>query len=275
VAAVICNVPGAPALQRAREARVPAVLLPHQEHARREDYDARLVAELRSRGVELVCLAGFMRIVTPVLLSAFPQRVLNIHPSLLPSFPGMHGVRQAAEGGRARLGLHGALRGRAHRQRPILIQAGGAGAGGGHRGIPRCAHPRAEHRIYPRAIQLVAEGRAEVEGRRVRIPGPQGDDARPCPLPRWTSLERHEQTTADRGPAPPGPPSFVARRVPTLPDKPLQRRVYDVAIIGPDLGGAAAAALLAKRGLRVLMAPSRRPGWRATATAGCFLPRTR
>ena len=56
-------------------------------------------------------------------------------------------------------------------------------------------------------------------------------------------------------PPPPGPPSFVARRIPTLPDKPLQRRVYDVAIIGPDLGGAATAALLAKRGLRVLMAP--------------------
>ena len=68
VAVVICNVPDARALQRARDARVPALALPHQEHARREDYDARLVKELRARGVELVCLAGFMRLVgTPLL----------------------------------------------------------------------------------------------------------------------------------------------------------------------------------------------------------------
>ena len=98
-AVAICNVPGARALQRAAEAGVPAVLLPQREHARREDYDARLVSELRSRSVDLVCLAGFMRIVTPVLLSAFPQRVLNIHPSLLPAFPGMHGVGQALRAG--------------------------------------------------------------------------------------------------------------------------------------------------------------------------------
>ena len=183
VAAVICNVPGAPALQRAREARVPAVLLPHQEHARREDYDARLVAELRSRGVELVCLAGFMRLVTPVLLSAFPQRVLNIHPSLLPSFPGMHGVRQALRAGVRVSGCTVHFVDERTDSGPILIQAAVPVLEGDTEESLAARILAQEHRIYPRAIQLVAQGRAEVEGRRVRIPGPQGDDARTLSSP--------------------------------------------------------------------------------------------
>ena len=96
---MICNVPGARALERAKAANVPAILLPHGAHPLREEYDARLVEELRRHDVNLVCLAGFMRIVTPVLLRAFPERVLNIHPSLLPAFPGMHAVRQALAAG--------------------------------------------------------------------------------------------------------------------------------------------------------------------------------
>ena len=99
VSAMICNVPGARALERAKAANVPAILLPHGAHPLREEYDARLVEELRRHDVNLVCLAGFMRIVTPVLLRAFPERVLNIHPSLLPAFPGMHAVRQALAAG--------------------------------------------------------------------------------------------------------------------------------------------------------------------------------
>jgi len=177
VAVVICNVPGARALQRAAEARVPAVLLPHGEHKRREDYDARLVTELRSRGVELVCLAGFMRIVTPVLLSAFPQRVLNIHPSLLPAFPGMHGVRQALQAGVRVSGCTVHFVDEGTDSGPIVIQAAVPVLEGDTEESLAARILAQEHRIYPRAIQLVADGRISFDGRRVRVSGAPGDPA--------------------------------------------------------------------------------------------------
>ncbi|HWE24448.1 MAG TPA: phosphoribosylglycinamide formyltransferase [Myxococcales bacterium] len=178
VAVVICNVPDARALQRARDARVPTVTLPHGEHARREDYDVRLVAELRARAVELVCLAGFMRIVTPVLLSAFPQRVINIHPSLLPAFPGMHGVRQAFRAGVRVSGCTVHFVDEGTDSGPIVIQAAVPVLDGDTEESLAARILVQEHRIYPRAIQLIAEGRVQIDGRRVRIAGtrPDGTD---------------------------------------------------------------------------------------------------
>jgi phosphoribosylglycinamide formyltransferase-1 len=175
VAVVICNVPDARALQRARDARLPAVALPHGGYARREDYDARLVAELRSHGVELVCLAGFMRIITPVLLSAFPQRVINIHPALLPAFPGMHGVRQAFRAGVRVSGCTVHFVDEGTDSGPILIQAAVPVLDGDTEDTLAARILEQEHRIYPRAIQLIAEGRVQLEGRRVRIMGAQPD----------------------------------------------------------------------------------------------------
>ena len=99
VAVVVCNVPGARALERARAAGAPTVLLEHNQFASRDEYDRELVAVLRRHGVELVCLAGFMRLLGPALLSAFQNKILNIHPSLLPAFPGLEAQRQALEHG--------------------------------------------------------------------------------------------------------------------------------------------------------------------------------
>jgi phosphoribosylglycinamide formyltransferase-1 len=175
VAVVICNVPDARALQRARDAHVAAVALPHGGYARREDYDARLVAELRSHGVELVCLAGFMRIITPVLLSAFPQRVINIHPALLPAFPGMHGVRQAFRAGVRVSGCTVHFVDEGTDSGPILIQAAVPVLDGDNEETLAARILEQEHRIYPRAIQLIAEGRVQLDGRRVRIAGAQPD----------------------------------------------------------------------------------------------------
>jgi phosphoribosylglycinamide formyltransferase-1 len=177
VAVVICNVPDARALQRARDARVPVVMLPHQEHKTREDYDARIVAELRARGAELVCLAGFMRIVTSVLLSAFPHRVLNIHPSLLPAFPGMHGVRQALGAGVRVSGCTVHFVDEGTDSGPIVIQAAVAVLDGDTEELLAARILVQEHRIYPRAIQLGAEGRVQIDGRRVRIAGARGETA--------------------------------------------------------------------------------------------------
>jgi phosphoribosylglycinamide formyltransferase 1 len=99
IAVVISNRASAPALERAKAARIETVFLDPREYADRDAYDAALTAALNDRGVWLVCLAGFMRVVGPVLLNAFPNRILNVHPSLLPSFPGLHAQRQALQHG--------------------------------------------------------------------------------------------------------------------------------------------------------------------------------
>ncbi|MEM9535387.1 MAG: phosphoribosylglycinamide formyltransferase [Cyanobacteria bacterium P01_A01_bin.3] len=99
VAVVIYNNPGAGVAEKAREFGVPAVLLNHREYASREDVDRDIVTVLNRHGVELVVMAGWMRRVTQELINAFPRRMLNIHPSLLPSFPGLHAVKQALDYG--------------------------------------------------------------------------------------------------------------------------------------------------------------------------------
>jgi len=99
IAIVISNRAGAPGLDHARAAGVETLVLSHKGFASREDYDRALVAELRSRNVALVCLAGFMRLLSPVMVDAFPDRILNIHPSLLPKYPGLHPQQQALDDG--------------------------------------------------------------------------------------------------------------------------------------------------------------------------------
>jgi phosphoribosylglycinamide formyltransferase-1 len=92
---VVSNRADAGALERARRAGVPAVVFSHRDFPSREAFDERVVASLREHGVEWVALAGFMRVLSPVFFAAFAERTLNIHPSLLPSFPGTHAIRQA------------------------------------------------------------------------------------------------------------------------------------------------------------------------------------
>lgn len=99
VACVISNRPGVKALERAAAAGVPALAIPHREFSSREAFDRALVAALREHGAEWIVLAGFMRLLTRELLSAFPGRIVNIHPSLLPAFPGLDAQRQAFEHG--------------------------------------------------------------------------------------------------------------------------------------------------------------------------------
>jgi phosphoribosylglycinamide formyltransferase-1 len=99
IAVVISNRPDAPGLEHARRAGLETLVLSHQAFPTREDYDRALVAELRARDVAVVCLAGFMRLLSPVMVGAFPNRILNIHPSLLPNYPGLHPQQQALEDG--------------------------------------------------------------------------------------------------------------------------------------------------------------------------------
>ena len=169
VAVVICNIAGALALQRAEKAGVPAVLLAHGTYPSRDAYDAELVALLRRHQVELVCLAGFMRLLTPVLLSAFQNRILNIHPSLLPAYPGMHAVRQALKAGARVSGCTVHIVDDGTDTGPIVIQAAVPVIDGDTEETLAARILAQEHRCYPRAISLFAQARLKLDGRRAVV----------------------------------------------------------------------------------------------------------
>lgn len=171
VVCVVTNRAGAHALERARRHGIPAIHLDHRDFAGREAYDAALVAALQSHGVELVVLAGFMRIITPVLLDAFPQAVMNIHPALLPAFPGLDAQRQALAYGVRVSGCTVHFVDEGTDTGPIILQAMVAVlADDTVETLSERIHHE-EHRIYPEAIRLFAEGRLSVSGRRVIIAG--------------------------------------------------------------------------------------------------------
>jgi phosphoribosylglycinamide formyltransferase-1 len=168
---VIVNRPGAGAIERATEAGVPVAFMPHGEHATREAYDDALVAALERAGCEVVALAGFMRLVTPHLLRAFPGRVLNIHPSLLPAFPGLHAQRQALEHGVKVTGCTVHLVDQGLDAGPIVLQAAVPVLDEDDEATLSARILAEEHNLYPRALRLLVEQRLIVEGRRVRLRG--------------------------------------------------------------------------------------------------------
>lgn len=169
VAVVVSDKPEAHALARAREAGVRTVVIEKKRFASREEFDAGLVEILREHRVDLVCLAGFMRILTPVVIKAFPERILNIHPSLLPAFPGLDVQQKALEHGVRFSGCTVHVVDEGCDTGPIVIQAVVPVAPDDTAETLAARILAQEHRIYPRAIQFFAEGRVEIAGRRVRI----------------------------------------------------------------------------------------------------------
>lgn len=177
IAVVIANNPGAGALERARQAGIPARCINHRDFASREEFDAALVEALREAGIELVVLAGFMRIITKVLLDAFPLRIINIHPALLPAFPGLHVQQQAIDYGARFSGCTVHFVDGGVDTGPIIIQAVVPVLPGDTADTLAARILIQEHQIYPRAIQLLAEGRVRVTGRTVAIEPPATADA--------------------------------------------------------------------------------------------------
>lgn len=157
VGVVISNVANAPGLERARKAGVPTEVLSHREFASREKYDEALVARLRAHRVDLVCLAGFMRLLSPVLVRAYPGRILNIHPSLLPSFPGLHAQRQALEHGVKVTGATVHIVDEELDHGPILLQRAVPVLEGDDEESLSARILEQEHQMYPEAIALVLE----------------------------------------------------------------------------------------------------------------------
>lgn len=166
---VISDNPSAYALERAKKHRIPTVVLLKKGFSSREEFDREVVKELKDFGVELVVLAGFMRIISAVILDAFPMRIMNIHPSLLPAFPGLDVQRKALEHGVKFSGCTVHFVDSGLDSGPIIIQAVVPVK---EDDTPESLAKRIlanEHRIYPQAIQFFSEGRLRVEGRRVFI----------------------------------------------------------------------------------------------------------
>ena len=166
VALVISNRAEAAGLARAREAGIDARSMDPRDHADREDYERAIAEVLRDRGVDLVCLAGYMRLVGAALLDAFPNRILNIHPSLLPAFPGLHAQRQALEHGVRVTGATVHLVTHELDNGPIVLQAAVPVLNGDTVETLSARILIEEHRIYPEAIQIVLRARWTIDGRR-------------------------------------------------------------------------------------------------------------
>ena len=167
LAIVISNRADAHGLERARAAGIDTLVRDHKAWPSREAYEAVLVEDLRARNVDLACLAGFMRLLGATFVSAFPDRILNIHPALLPSFPGLHAQRQAVEHG---VKISGAT---VHfvttdlDAGPIILQAPVPVLDTDTEDALSARILEAEHRIYPEAIQKILDGHWTLSGRRV------------------------------------------------------------------------------------------------------------
>lgn len=173
---VISNVPGAGALVRAEQAGIPTALIDHRTFTERADFDRAVVATLQSAAVDLVVLAGFMRLITEPFLTSFPERIINIHPALLPAFPGLHVQKRALESGARFTGCTVHFVDGGVDTGPIIIQAVVPILEDDDEETLSARILVQEHRIYPRAIQLLAQGQLRIDGRRVRIPAASGRD---------------------------------------------------------------------------------------------------
>ena len=166
-----CNVPDCPALSRARLAGLPTFIVDHRDHGDRAAVDRALVEALRAHQVDLVVLAGFMRVLSGDLLDAFPGRVINIHPALLPAFPGVHGVRQAYDAAVKIAGCTVHFVDRGVDTGPIIAQAAVQVQDDDDDEALRARILAEEHRLLPAVVRAIAERRVVVEGRRVRVLG--------------------------------------------------------------------------------------------------------
>jgi len=169
VSIVISNNSTSYSLERCRRHALPFAVVDHRNYPSRDEFDRQMIEELETRNVELVIMAGFMRLLGKRFLAAFPMRIMNIHPALLPSFPGTHGQKKAFDYGVKFSGCTVHFVDEGVDTGPIIIQAV----------VPVCDTDteetlsrrilKEEHRIYPEAIKLYAEGKLLVEGRKVRI----------------------------------------------------------------------------------------------------------
>ncbi len=166
---LVCDRPQAAVVERARKANVEVFAFRPKEYAAREDYEREILQQLKQRQVDLIVLAGYMRLITPVLVEPFYGRMINIHPSLLPSFSGVNAIREAFQYGVKVTGVtvhfvdSGLDTGPIIAQSPVEVHEADT-----EETLTERIH-REEHRLFPRVIRLIHEGRVSLEGRKVRI----------------------------------------------------------------------------------------------------------
>ena len=164
------NRPEAAAVETARERNITAEVL-EPKGLSREDYDAAIVKTLNAHEAELVLLAGYMKIVGPEIIKAFPNRIINIHPSLLPAFPGLGAQKQAIEYGAKVSGCTVHFVDEGVDTGPVILQATVPVHGDDTEETLAARILKEEHRLYPEAVRLFTEGKIQVEGRRVTLKG--------------------------------------------------------------------------------------------------------
>jgi phosphoribosylglycinamide formyltransferase-1 len=166
MAVVISNREGAPGIERAQQRGIATKVIP-SKGLEREAYDRQVVAVLAAHKVDLVCLAGYMRLLSPYFVASFPQRILNIHPSLLPSFPGLESQRQALEYGVKFAGCTVHFVDENRDAGPIVLQAAVPVRDDDSEASLSARILAEEHKIYTEAVKLVLEAKYKIEGRRV------------------------------------------------------------------------------------------------------------
>ena len=176
IAVVISDKIDAYALERARKKGIPSIAVVYRDYPERADFERALIAELRAHDVTLVVLAGFMRILSPVFVHAYTGRILNIHPALLPSFPGAHAHRDALAYGVKVSGCTVHFVDEGMDSGPIILQAAVPVMEGDTEETLAERVLSQEHRIFPEAIKLYVEGRLHTDGRKVHIlPAAEGE----------------------------------------------------------------------------------------------------
>lgn len=171
---VISNKPDAFGITRAKKHGIPFVVLKNGDFKSKEDFDSKLIKILKDNSIDLVVLAGFMRIISPAFLKAFPQKIMNIHPALLPSFPGLHGQKQAFDYGVKFSGCTVHFVDEGVDTGAIIIQSVVPVLDDDTEETLAARILKEEHKIYPQAIQLFADGKIEIKGRKVSIRNCEG-----------------------------------------------------------------------------------------------------
>ncbi len=169
IALVVSNVTGAPGLDRARELGLPAVAIPHRGEPSRQAHEVKVIAVLREAGVEWVCLAGYMRLLSPAFVAAFPRRAVNIHPSLLPAFPGTNAQEQALAHGVKVSGCTVHLVDEGLDSGPIVVQRTVPVLDGDTPGTLAARILEQEHLAYPEAMRRLLTEPWRIEGRRLNF----------------------------------------------------------------------------------------------------------
>lgn len=166
---VVSNRPEAYALKRAKQAEIPVLCIPKSEYPTREAFEEKLLERLTAVEVEYLALAGFDRIISPKVIRAYPNRILNIHPALLPAFPGLHSVRQALDYGARVTGVTVHIVDEGMDTGPIVLQEAVAiRPDDTEESLLKRVHA-VEHRLYPQALSLLVGRRLEIDGRVIRI----------------------------------------------------------------------------------------------------------